>query len=137
MIRQIVSLAAALVIATVGVPGYARASVSIVTSTGDALSASICMLGGIAVPVTLLVSLQSIPNPTTGIGQALTFVVGASGGAQTYVVPSGGSIGVVFVPLTDLGGGCFIQLRKTSSSVGSASVTVESAPLFSVPLPSP
>jgi hypothetical protein len=135
MIRRTTSLVA-IVIATVVVPGHARASVSIVTPTGDALSASVCMLGGIAVPVTLLVSLQSVPNPTTGFGQALTFVVGASGGAQTYTVPSGGSVGVVFIPLTDLGGGCFIQLARTHSSVGSASVTVESAPLFSVPWPS-
>ena len=108
-----------------------------VSMENPAAAAPVCVMRGVAVPLTLLMSLQSVPSLTTGAASTLTFIVATSAGPQTFVVPAGRSVGVVFLPWTTLAGGCLIQLQSSSSNEGTAIVTVDSAPLFSVPLPSP
>ncbi len=133
MVRQIACLLVVAVAPFVAA-SHARAAVSM---ENPAAAAPVCVMRGVTVPITLLVSLQSAPSLTAGAASTLTFVLATSEGPQTHVVPAGRSVGVVFLPWTTLGGGCLIQLQSSSSNQGSAIVTIDSAPLFSVPLPSP
>ena len=133
MVRQIACLLV-VAVAPFVVASHARAAVSM---ENPAAAAPVCVMRGVTVPLTLLVSLQSAPSLTGGAASTLTFVLATSEGPQTYLVPAGRSVGVVFLPWTTLAGGCLIQLQSSSSNQGSAIVTVDSAPLHSIPLPSP